>query len=61
MCLYFYLSIAANYVFTIDNNSSVRKGLVRLLRVAGFFRKPVDGTALLDSIKWTLKVSLHEK
>ena len=25
------------------------------MKAAGFFRKPVDGTALLDSINWALK------
>jgi FixJ family two-component response regulator len=25
------------------------------MNAVGFFRKPVDGTALLDAIEWTLK------
>ena len=36
-------------------DSSVRNGLTRLLRAAGFFRKPVDGAALLDAIDWAIR------
>ena len=35
--------------------------LAKEMGAIGFFRKPVDGTALLDSIKWTLEVSLNKK
>jgi len=38
---------------TADDNEQNRKK-ARALDAAGFFRKPVDGSALLDAIAWTL-------
>ena len=46
--------IGSNHVFIIDDNQDARK-LTKNMGAIGFFRKPVDGTALLDTIKWTLK------
>ena len=37
-----------------DDNETTRKK-AKEIKAVGFFRKPVDGTALLDAIKWTLK------
>jgi two-component system response regulator TtrR len=36
-----------------DDPETRRKALA--MQVAGFFRKPVDGTALLDAIAWALR------
>ena len=47
-------------IVSANDDQEARK-LAKEMGAIGFFRKPVDGTALLDSIKWTLKVRLHEK
>jgi FixJ family two-component response regulator len=39
---------------TADDDPETRKTAKRL-KAVGFFRKPVDGTALLDTIKWALE------
>lgn len=52
--------IGSNHVFIIDDNLEARK-LTKNMGVIGFFRKPVDGTALLDTIKWTLKTGPMRK
>ena len=39
---------------TADHDEQTRKK-VRALGAAGFFRKPVDGHALLDAIAWSLE------
>jgi FixJ family two-component response regulator len=41
-------------VVTADDDPST-KLKARKMGAAGFFRKPVDGTALLDSIDWALR------
>jgi FixJ family two-component response regulator len=33
----------------------------KMMKAAGFFRKPVDGPALLDAIKWVLQMGSLEK
>lgn len=38
---------------TADDDPEVRKKAMAM-NAAGFFRKPVDGVALLDAVKWTL-------
>jgi len=40
--------------FTADDEEETRMK-ARELNAVGFFRKPVDGIALLDAIKWALK------
>jgi FixJ family two-component response regulator len=30
------------------------------MNAAAFFRKPVDGSALLDAIEWAVRWNLHE-
>jgi FixJ family two-component response regulator len=30
------------------------------MNAAGFFRKPVDGPALLDAIKWALQMDMPD-
>jgi len=51
-------------VITADDDPETRRK-AQNMKAAGFFRKPVDGTALLDAIDWALKsgssVSDHEK
>ena len=47
-------------IVSADDDQEARK-LAKDMGAIGFFRKPVDGTALLDTIKWTLKVNLNEK
>ena len=39
---------------TADDNPETRQK-AQEMRAAGFFRKPVDGTALLDAIKWAME------
>jgi FixJ family two-component response regulator len=41
-------------VVTADDDPETRKKAHRM-GAAGFFRKPVDGTALLDAIAWALR------
>jgi FixJ family two-component response regulator len=38
---------------TADDDPKVREKAITM-NSAGFFRKPVDGVALLDAVKWTL-------
>jgi FixJ family two-component response regulator len=38
---------------TADDDPEIRKKAMAL-HAAGFFRKPVDGAALLDAVKWTI-------
>jgi FixJ family two-component response regulator len=51
-------------VVTADDDVETRNEAVKMGAV-GFFRKPVDGTALLDIIDWAIRssstVSNHEK
>ena len=37
-----------------DDDANTRKK-AKEMKAVGFFRKPVDGTALLDAIEWALK------
>ncbi len=39
---------------TADDNPEI-KALAVEVQAAGFFRKPVDGTALLDAIDWAMR------
>jgi len=41
-------------VITADDQPEIRRQAYAM-RAAGFFRKPVDGTALLDAIAWALR------
>jgi FixJ family two-component response regulator len=38
-------------IITADDNEETRQ-IARRVGAAGYFRKPVDGAALLDAIKW---------
>ena len=42
-------------VVTGDDDSETRKK-AKMMKAAGFFRKPVDGPALLDAINWALQM-----
>jgi FixJ family two-component response regulator len=44
-------------VLTGDDNLETRRK-ANNINAVGFFSKPVDGTALLDAVKWTLRKSL---
>ena len=37
-----------------DDNPEARQ-MAESVNASGFFRKPVDGTALIDTIKWTIR------
>ena len=39
---------------TAEDDPVARK-IAQVMKAAGFFRKPVDGTALLDAIDWALR------
>ncbi len=41
-------------VITADDDPEARRK-AQNIKAVGFFRKPVDGTALLDAIKWVLE------
>ena len=41
-------------VVTGDNDAETRRK-AKKMKAIGFFRKPVDGTALLDAINWIMK------
>ena len=41
-------------MITGDDDSETRRQALAM-RAAGFFRKPVDGTALLDAIAWAMR------
>ena len=43
-------------VITADDNLETRQ-TAQIMKAVGFFRKPVDGAALLDSIDWALRTS----
>jgi len=45
---------------TADDDDNTRKK-AKEMNAVGFFRKPVDGTALLDAIEWALKPGNEEK
>ena len=46
--------INANSVSVVDDDPETRRKTEEM-NAAGFFRKPVDGTALLDAIDWALQ------
>ena len=47
-------------VLTTDDDRQSRRLSLRLNAI-GYFRKPVDGTALLDAIDWAMQISSREK
>jgi len=44
---------------TADDDEQTRKK-ARALKAAGFFRKPVDGFALLDAVAWALEMQRQD-
>ncbi len=47
-------------VVTADDDPETRSR-ARKMKAAGFFRKPVDGKALLDAVEWALRSSREDK
>ena len=47
-------------VVSADDNGDTRR-IAHEMNAKGFFRKPVDGTALLDAITWILKSGYKDK
>ena len=43
-------------IVTTHDDSETRR-IAKKLNAVGFFRKPVDGTALLDAVNWALRSS----
>ena len=41
-------------LITADDSPELREK-AQMMKAAGFFRKPVDGTALLDAVDWVLR------
>ena len=48
-------------IFVSSDDDDESRKLAKELNAVGFFRKPVDGPALLDAIKWALKSENSEK
>ena len=46
-------------VITADDDPEIRQKAEKI-KAAGFFRKPVDGTALLDAVNWALRSNSME-
>lgn len=46
-------------VISADDTSETRK-IAKKIDAKGFFRKPIDGNALIDAINWILKSSSKE-
>ncbi len=46
--------LAAVLVIAADDDQ-VSRNRARSMKAEAFFRKPVDGTALLDAIRWSLR------
>ena len=44
-----------NIIVVSGDDDLVSKKIAKDIGAIGFFRKPVDGTALIDSINWSLK------
>jgi FixJ family two-component response regulator len=42
-------------IFVTADDDPATRGRARAMKAAGFFRKPVDGTALLDAITWAVE------
>jgi FixJ family two-component response regulator len=47
-------------VVTADDDPETRRKALRM-KAAGFFRKPVDGAALLDAVRWALQLERGEQ
>ena len=46
-------------VVTGDDDSETRRKAQKM-KAAGFFRKPIDGPALLDAINWALQTNMSD-
>jgi len=45
-------------IIVTGDDDSETKSIAQKMKVAGFFRKPIDGPALLDAINWALQTNL---
>ena len=41
-------------IISADDDMNIRES-AHVMKAAGFFRKPIDGAALIDAIDWTLQ------
>jgi FixJ family two-component response regulator len=46
-------------IVTADDNQETRQ-IARKMKAAAFFRKPVDGPALLDAVNWALEREVED-
>lgn len=46
-----------NIIVVSGNDDLETRKIAKSIGAVGFFRKPVDGTALIDAIAWTLKAA----
>ena len=46
-----------NIIIVSGNDDLETRKIAKSIGAVGFFRKPVDGTALIDAINWTLKAA----
>jgi len=49
-----FFMVQGKRVFLIDDDPETRLK-AQMMNAAGFFRKPVDGTALFDAIEWATR------
>jgi len=49
--------INVNIIVVSGNDDLETRKIAKSIGAVGFFRKPVDGTALVDAINWTLKAA----
>lgn len=47
-------------IISADDNSKIRQR-AHEMKVAGFFRKPIDGVALIDAIDWAIQSGKRKK
>ena len=48
-------------IVVTGDDTTQSKELANAIGADGFFRKPVDGTALIDAIHWSLKNNKEKK
>ena len=47
-------------IISADDDSKIRKRALEM-KAAGFFRKPIDGVALIDAINWAIQSGKRKK
>jgi FixJ family two-component response regulator len=53
-------SLSMPIIVVSDEADASARNKARELKAVGFFRKPVDGKALLDTIKWVTKENMQD-